>query len=477
MIKSLWRTILSFGFLLFFVQPIAAGQEIFAGNTALAPFRWTGPAQVQAGSSPDNSHELFLSALSSAKNSIYLEAYMLRSGDISETILGAAKRGVRVEILLDGWTVGKPAEEKIDQIELYYANKIVTAGGRVTYMKSETFLRNDRRFRFIHSKFAVIDETIVFISSENFVNSGFSPTKDGGNRGWVVSIKSPEVAKAYLNVFKNDILPSSQFDDLAPYGSLPSYTLKDPNFLPVNSARPGTYKPYPSSTVRGTISFERILSPEDSGSPHRAILGAIDSAETSLDIQSLSFSPHWGTNDDNELTNPSPLAEAVLAAARRGVRVRALLNPLFFLKKKEPTEPLPQSIAELFSEIANTWEEFQLFNLAQENSLSEGAREIPPPKADTKDNKALIEYFRKTAQKENLDISANFLFISEDKLRALHNKGMIIDGKKTLISSINWVENSIKNNREVAVLIDSPDVANYYAKIFDIDWNFFRNQK
>jgi len=51
-----------------------------------------------------------------------------------------------------------------------------------------------------------------------------------------------------------------------------------------------------------------------------------------------------------------------------------------------------------------------------------------------------------------------------------HNKGVIVDRKHVVISSTNWSANSITKAREAGLLIDSPDVAGYFAKVFDEDW-------
>lgn len=53
----------------------------------------------------------------------------------------------------------------------------------------------------------------------------------------------------------------------------------------------------------------------------------------------------------------------------------------------------------------------------------------------------------------------------------VHNKGMIVDGRYVLISSINWNYNSANNNREAALILDSPEAAAYYTKVFDYDWD------
>jgi phosphatidylserine/phosphatidylglycerophosphate/cardiolipin synthase-like enzyme len=65
-----------------------------------------------------------------------------------------------------------------------------------------------------------------------------------------------------------------------------------------------------------------------------------------------------------------------------------------------------------------------------------------------------------------------------DRLRAinlasfthLHNKGVLVDRKAVIVSSTNWSENSITRAREAGVLVESPAVAGYYARVVDVDW-------
>lgn len=55
----------------------------------------------------------------------------------------------------------------------------------------------------------------------------------------------------------------------------------------------------------------------------------------------------------------------------------------------------------------------------------------------------------------------------------MHAKGLVVDDS-VLISSINWNENSPGFNREAGVIIDSPEVAEYYSSVFEQDWSGFR---
>ncbi|MHA1972645.1 MAG: PKD domain-containing protein, partial [Candidatus Hodarchaeales archaeon] len=56
------------------------------------------------------------------------------------------------------------------------------------------------------------------------------------------------------------------------------------------------------------------------------------------------------------------------------------------------------------------------------------------------------------------------------------NKGVIVDREKVLISSINWGENSARNNREAGVIIENDKVGEFYTNVFLYDWNSSNNQ-
>jgi cardiolipin synthase len=88
--------------------------------------------------------------------------------------------------------------------------------------------------------------------------------------------------------------------------------------------------------------------------------------------------------------------------------------------------------------------------------------------------------FRKAGKKDNWEKTMDSLdkYSLLDCLRGmnldyfghLHNKGVLVDRHKVLVSSTNWSENSITRAREAGVLIESPEVAEYYARVFDLDW-------
>ena len=50
-----------------------------------------------------------------------------------------------------------------------------------------------------------------------------------------------------------------------------------------------------------------------------------------------------------------------------------------------------------------------------------------------------------------------------------HNKGMVSDDR-VWIGSMNWTDNSIDENRELSVIIDSEDITEFFLKRFLSDW-------
>jgi hypothetical protein len=53
----------------------------------------------------------------------------------------------------------------------------------------------------------------------------------------------------------------------------------------------------------------------------------------------------------------------------------------------------------------------------------------------------------------------------------LHNKGVIVDGESVLISSINWGDNSILQNREMGLILHSTAITEIYEASWWEDWN------
>lgn len=86
------------------------------------------------------------------------------------------------------------------------------------------------------------------------------------------------------------------------------------------------------------------------------------------------------------------------------------------------------------------------------------------------DNDEMMAYINQVAASEHLPLEARCAELERNELEKIHNKGVVIDGKKVLVSSINWNYNSPTFNREVGVIIEQPQAASYYGAVFEDDW-------
>ena len=80
-------------------------------------------------------------------------------------------------------------------------------------------------------------------------------------------------------------------------------------------------------------------------------------------------------------------------------------------------------------------------------------------------NNETISYLR------NNSIEVKYVYTNWSYFTNVHNKGIIVDNKSVLVSSINWNENSFLYNRELGIIVENTSIAKYFADVFIYDWN------
>ena len=168
---------------------------------------------------------------------------------------------------------------------------------------------------------------------------------------------------------------------------------------------------FPPLRVTG-VSVTPILSPDTSGE----ILTLLARARERIEIEQASIRNASGDQLD-------PFLSAAVNASRRGVAVRILLD---------------------------------------------GSRYNDEGPAD---NNEMVDLVNSLARREGLPISARILDPTAGNLEAVHTKGVIVDGRIVMISSINWNANSPNFNREAGVILEDPSLGGYFSSVFDEDWN------
>ena len=159
-----------------------------------------------------------------------------------------------------------------------------------------------------------------------------------------------------------------------------------------------------------------VLAPDTS----YQIIDLIDSARTSIEIEQAYI------KNETALTL-NPCLSSAINASRRGVHVRVLLDSYWY-------------------------------NIEGPN-----------------DNDEMASLINRIGAAEHIPLEAKCIDLAVSPVEKIHNKGVIVDDERVLVSSINWNSNSPNFNREAGVIIDHPGVARYFREVFDDDWNPMAN--
>ena len=162
--------------------------------------------------------------------------------------------------------------------------------------------------------------------------------------------------------------------------------------------------------------YNATVSPVISPDTSDQITHLIDSAQTSIEIEQM-----YITNES--ATELNPFLAAAINASRRGVTVQVLLDSYWYNVE------------------------------------------------DTKDNDEMVALINMIARTEHLPLEARCADLKASGIEKIHNKGVIVDDERVLVSSINWNSNSPNFNRETGVIIDHPGVAEYFLKVYEDDWS------
>lgn len=403
-------------------------------NQFYQTFAVTQAAALTIAVAPDNAFEAVVEAINSAETSIQMETLIFTNLALMDTLVDAAQRGVDVDILLEG----SPSGGILDQ-ERYLCQQLDAVGGKCWFAINETGENIYDRYQFMHAKFIVIDGQKALISSENMTGSSlpYDDKSDGtfGRRGMVLITDAPGII-AHLQAILDVDLDPANHREILPwtlnhpiYGN--EYGAPPVGFIPDDESGGITYTiryPVPVE-FNGTFAFEVVQSPENSVRSADSLIGMITRAGFGDEVlvQQLNERPYWNSpSTGNSADDPNPRLEAYIDAARRGARVRIMLDEYHLLEFYDPDDPA--------------------------------------------DNNATCGYVDSIALAEGLNLDC---VLSNPTGLGIHNKMVLVQagGKGYIhIGSINGTEQSSKGNRELALQVQSDAAFAYLAALFERDW-------
>jgi len=89
--------------------------------------------------------------------------------------------------------------------------------------------------------------------------------------------------------------------------------------------------------------------------------------------------------------------------------------------------------------------------------------------ADSGTNDDVVARINRAAKDGRLPLEARLLE-PRGSIERLHNKGIVVDGRQVLVSSLNWGLGSATENREIGVIVEDPELAGRFEAAFDADW-------
>ncbi len=391
---------------------------VYAGQTDFPVRQVSGPMTLTAMSAPDNAGPALYDLVDRASKSIRLTGYQFTNLELAERLIAAVKRGVRVQVALERNPGGsEPYDSDKEAFQ-----KLAEGGVEVLfYHKWDGDLSTS--FNPVHAKYAIFDEETALVATGNWTNSVYNTDPSCGNREWMAAITGgPEVIQLFTEVFEADFTAGRS--EVRRYNKELDRPLAPDDYDPGPCYPYTPVKPAPL-TVSGEFTLTRILSPDNTMDREQGFLGQLRGAGRELLISAAYINKWWGAASDeaNFTDYPQPYLTEIVAAARRGVEVKVLLD--------------------------------------RRNVRADSPR----------DNQYVVAYLNDLAKKEGLKLEARLVNMDQTGIgRSYHNKSIIVDDA-VIISSINGSENSFRYAREMAIKFEgSPEFTGYYRDLFLADW-------
>jgi uncharacterized repeat protein (TIGR01451 family) len=399
--------------------------------TLFRPLVVTEPATLTLAVAPDNAYEIIAQTLQRAQTNISIEAYTFRHPALLNILTEKARQGVTVTLLLDGDPVGLGSLTQEWREELAACEAIEEAGGACWFMIHQPADRIFNRYHYLHAKMIIVDHRWLILGSQNLTPTSL-PADDKangtlGSRGAVMVIEAPSVIARAEEIRQIDLDPAHRdilrwnTDYLDRYGRPPEGAQLSP---PTDAVSYTVLFPSPK-TVTGQMDIELYSAPEAALRRTDALVGLLSRAGSgdAIYIEQQYERLAWGADP---MDDQNPRISSYIDAARRGARVRLLLNSRSFVEGYEGPD---------------------------------------------EQNLATAEYVNTRARVERLDLKAS---LGDPTGAGIHNKMILIDladhGKIIHIGSLNGSEAASKINREIIIQVRDDRVYAYYLSVFLSDW-------
>ena len=167
---------------------------------------WQEGNRIQLLENGDNYYPALFAAIARAQRKVILETFIWFEDDVGwqlhAVLLKATRRGIRVEVLLDGY--GSP------DLSERFVNELSAAGVIFRYYdpRPRLFGMRTNLFRRMHRKIVVIDETTAFVGGINYSAEHMTDYGPEAKQDYAVQVEGPVVQD--ILQFELENLPASE---------------------------------------------------------------------------------------------------------------------------------------------------------------------------------------------------------------------------------------------------------------------------
>lgn len=158
---------------------------------------WTGSNKIKLLESGDEYYPELKASIDSAKNEIIIQVYIFRLDGIGMELLGhlrqAAKRGVKVSLILDGFGSMDFPDGLIKQLQREHVEVLI-------YRPLKIFKNPAFQFRRLHRKVASIDQKTAYVGGINIHDDQLSSYGERSRLDHSLSLEGPIVQHIHRNL-------------------------------------------------------------------------------------------------------------------------------------------------------------------------------------------------------------------------------------------------------------------------------------
>ncbi len=362
--------------------------------------------EMIAYASPDSTFAVTKALIDAAQHTILIGIYDFSADYMQALLESAMARGVKVSLMLD--LDGATGEKPIFDA--------LKAAGAECVPAPSCASKEIHVFASSHEKVIVIDDAWCLVQSgnwsdnsipHNLVDGGTVPGWVTGNRDMGLAVRSKPLAAFFTTVLRRDI--NLELSAVGPQ----AVGLEVEEAIGAAEAAPPK-PPLERFTSRhfnpaGTVSMQPVLTPDNYMD---VIPDLLRSARSSICIEQQYIRP---TQPDIVVLLDA--IDAARTAAGNALKVRIVLAPPFAGSSFDKEAAAIESLAT-----------------------------------------------------RGLHLGTEVRILNPKFLVHCHNKLIVVDDERVLLSSQNWSNSAVRDNREAGLLVHYPELATYYRTIFDLDW-------